>query len=160
VDRLVSENLQGAWTPDHLKWRDLTPIQHAVMIDALESKPVPLVLVGYVPLVTAAFEASHAWLLGADDSAFWNSKWKYVPELSAVAGSLLALGLIDVYLGNDPLPRAQARLVLADSRNWWRFDPEDEVDPADTRQYPVDENPSAFPEYWIYATEAGRRLGE
>lgn len=80
----------------------------------------------------------NAWVSG-EDAVFWNRKGAYVPQLIPVALSLLAQGMIEIW--EEPLPLGEgegslmtadpAAEALADPRNWWRYDPEDDSDPED-----------------------------
>ena len=122
---------------------DLTPAQLVVLAEAWDGEGLPQVLHAWVPL---------------SDAPYYNRRWKYVPEISAAAVSMLEFGFIDVrksgqLLDADPLPFDEARAILLDPSNWWAFDPDDGYDPVETAQLAaagVVEHD--IPWYWIAET--------
>jgi hypothetical protein len=110
-----------AQTVSELNWArapqskdDLTPLQQEVLMEAYDGTTL-------AELVN--------WCASAEDGAFWNRKWKYVPELIAASVVLFNAGMIDVLDGEIILSKEIAMGVLTDPNNWWSFAPEDHSDP-------------------------------
>jgi hypothetical protein len=78
----------------------------------------------------------NSWVTG-EDAPYWNRKGAYVSQLIPAAISLLRRGMIEVW--EKPLPLGvgegslmtidRAAQALAEPENWWRYDPDSNLDP-------------------------------
>jgi hypothetical protein len=115
-------------------------------------------------------EILNSWVLG-EDAPYWNRKGTYVPQLIPAAISLLQRGMIEVWEQPLPLGVGEGGLMtsdlaaqaLADPRNWWGYDPDDNWDPnEDLSRYADLADDNAEPMTTLYSvctTEAARQRG-
>jgi hypothetical protein len=126
------------------------------MREAIEDTPFVVVL--------------NAWVAAANllDAPYWNRKYKYVPEVSEAARSLLELDFVEIYevpsnqwLDERLLPFDLALAAIDEPENWWMYEPANaDYDPeAETLEFSEAElreraTPNAV-YYSVYRTDAG-----
>ena len=107
-------------------WLDLTDEQCSMLLEAFEETPLVVVL---------------STLASADDAPHWNRKHRYVARAVRISSELVDAGLVTVWEHPEAdsqdgrlLSVEEARQVLADPRNWWMPDPDEDADPTATRE--------------------------
>ena len=112
----------------------------------------------------------NSWVMG-EDAPYWNRKGTYVSQLVPAAISLLQRGMIEVWEQPLPLGVGEGSLTtsdlaaqaLADPKNWWRYDPDDNWDPnEDPSRYANLADDKTEPMTTLYSvctTEVARQRG-
>lgn len=132
-------------------WLDLTDEQCGMLLEAFEETPLAVVL---------------NTLASADDAPYWNRKHRYVDRAIRISGELIDRGLVTVwvhpkadYQGGHLLSVEEARPILADPRNWWTPEPDEDDDPTLTHEQLIRfEGREPDAEYDLMPTERAQAL--